>query len=159
MHALGGEMLSYGADVLRCHAQPRTAANRRGVIESGGNGDRHAAAGDAEVERLVETLAAMLGEQVGPGHTQVRRPVLHVGRHVRGTHQDHTQPRIARLEDELARGKRILGGREAGTCQQRQCLLEDASLGESERKRGGHGLQDTRSMRAPSAARRCSIRS
>ena len=84
MHSLRGEVLARGSDVLGRDPQPRSAAHRRLVIEAARHRDHHAAARDAEVERLVQALAAVLGVEVAPGHTEVGRAILHVGRHVGG---------------------------------------------------------------------------
>src|ERR1700694_722666 len=52
VHALGGEMLARGTDVLGRDSQARALLHRRRVIELLADRDDHAALRDAEVERL-----------------------------------------------------------------------------------------------------------
>src|SRR5262252_540369 len=60
VHALRREVLASGLHVLGRDAKPRTATHRAGVVESLGHGDNHPARRDAEVERLVEAVTAVL---------------------------------------------------------------------------------------------------
>src|SRR5260221_5676069 len=71
VHALGGEELARRADVLCGDSQARALLHRRRVVEPLGHRDYHAASRNAEVERLVKALAAVLGEEVAPGAAKV----------------------------------------------------------------------------------------
>ena len=75
-------------DVLGRDAEARAALHRAGVVEAAPRRDHHAAAADAEVERLVEALAAVLEQHVLAGDAEVGGAVLHVGRHVGRAHDD-----------------------------------------------------------------------
>ena len=74
------------------------------------HGNHHVALGDFQIQRLVETLAAMFDQHVLAGDAEVGAAVLHVGGHIGGTHNE--QPHIVTIgaDDELARRLRILGG-------------------------------------------------
>ncbi len=128
MHALRGEVLARGVDVFGRHAQARPLRDGALVVEAFAHRDHHAAAGDAEIHGLVETLAAMLDEDVAPGDAEVGAAVLHVSRSVRGAH--HDQPQIAAIRgyDELARGFGIRPRPDADAREQRCGLVEDPPL-------------------------------
>ena len=96
VHALVGEVLARDAGVLGGDADARALAHRGGVVEVERRGDAHPAARDAEVERLVQALAAVLEQHVVADHAEVGAAVLHVGRHVAGAHQHDAQRRAAR---------------------------------------------------------------
>src|SRR2546422_63406 len=64
VHALGCEVLARGLHVLGRHAQTCALAHRARIIEAFGDRDHHPARCDAEVERLVQPLAAVLEEHV-----------------------------------------------------------------------------------------------
>ena len=93
MDALGREVLTRDVDVLRRDPQARSLAHRAFVVEALPNRHRHAARGDAEVDRLVEALAAVLDQHVAPGHAEIRAAMLHVGRRVGRAHDDEPHPR------------------------------------------------------------------
>eukprot|EP01034_Spumella_vulgaris_P034042 gene34041-41981_t len=62
----------------------------------------------------------MLDQHVLAGHAEVRRAVLHIGRHVGGAHDQHAHIGVVGGQDQLARSFRILGDGDAGCFQQRQ---------------------------------------
>src|SRR5712672_2751133 len=64
VHALRREVLARGLHVLGRHTQTRALAHGERVVEAFGNRDHHAARCDAEVERLVQPLAAVLEQHV-----------------------------------------------------------------------------------------------
>src|SRR6267378_7708532 len=59
VHALRREVLARGLHVLGRHTQTRALANGERIVEAFGNRDHHAARCDAEVEGLVQPLAAV----------------------------------------------------------------------------------------------------
>ena len=83
----------------------------------------------------------MLVEHVLAGDAEVGGAVLHVGRRVGRAHEDQAHVGAARGDDELARGLRILGRRDARGVEQRQRFVEDPALGQRERD-AGHGARD-----------------
>ena len=58
--------------------------------------------GDAEVDRLVEALAAVLDQHVAAGDAEVGAAVLHVGGSVGSAHHDQAQVAPVGADDELA---------------------------------------------------------
>src|SRR5712671_4095154 len=64
VHALRCEVLARGLHILGRHTQTRALANGERIVEAFGNRDHHAARCDAEVERLVQPLAAVLEQHV-----------------------------------------------------------------------------------------------
>jgi hypothetical protein len=112
----------------------------RGVVEAVGHCHGHPAAGDLQVERLVEAGAAVLDQHVLAGDAEVGRAVLDVGRRIGGAHDDQAHIGAIGVEDEFARGFRIVGRHDACRRQQRQGFLEDAALGEGDGDAGHGGL-------------------
>src|SRR6266568_3699009 len=94
----------------------------------------------AKCSRAVVTylVATLLEQHVLTCHAQVGGAVLDVGRNVGRTHDDEAHFGAVAADDELARGLRVLGRRDACASQERQRLVEDAALGEGngERKHG-----------------------
>ena len=135
VHALGGEMLACDFHVLGRDAQTRALAHRVRVIETCRDRHRHPAARDIQIDRLIQTAAAVLEQHVLARHAEVRRAVFDVGRHVGGAHDDHAQVRIRGRQDQLARGFRIFGDFDAGCREQRQRLLEDTPFRQRQRQR------------------------
>src|SRR5450432_561524 len=88
MHALGREVLACGGDVFGRHAQSRAALDDSCIVESALGGDHQPAAADAQVDRLIQAVTAMLEENVLAGAAQIGGTMLHVRRHVRCTHDD-----------------------------------------------------------------------
>jgi len=74
VHALGGKVLARGTDVLGRQRAARALLHRAVVVEAFAHRDHHLAFRDAEVERLVKTLPAVLEQDVAPGHTEVAAP-------------------------------------------------------------------------------------
>ena len=75
-----------------------------------GLGDDHAAAADAEIERLVE-IAILLLEHVAARDAEVGGAVLDVRRHVGVAHDEHAQPVLRHGNDEAPPRARLLGRR------------------------------------------------
>jgi hypothetical protein len=74
-------------------------------------GDHHPALGNLQVERRVETFAAMLDQHILAGHAEVGGTVLHVGRDVGGADDDDAHVRLVGLAISL----RLASGSSAGT--------------------------------------------
>ena len=81
----------------------------------------------------------MLVEHVLARDAEVGGAVLHVGRHVGRAHDDEPHVGAVGGKDELARGLRILGGRDARGRKQRQRFVVDAALGEGDGNAGTAG--------------------
>ena len=128
MHALVGEVLARRADVLGRDTEPGAAPDRLLIIETDGHGHAHPAAGDIQIQRLVEAGAAMLQEHVATGNADIRCAMLDIGRRVRGAHDDDADIGPVGIDDQLARGLRMLERNDARRCQERQGFLEDAAL-------------------------------
>jgi hypothetical protein len=157
VHALGGEVLARDGHVLGGHAQPRAPAHRGGVVEPAPDRHAHPAAADAQIDRLIEALAAVLEQHVATGHAEVRRAVLDVGGHVGGPDDDQPQARIGGRQDQLAGVEHRGIDLDADRLQQRQRVVEDAPLGQRERDHASSTVR-TRSMLAPTAASLRSMR-
>src|SRR5882762_2349328 len=136
VHALGCEVLARGLHVLSRHAQTRALAHRARIIEALGNRDHHSARCDAEVERLVQSLAAVLEQHVLARDAELRRTVLDVSRNIGRTHDEQPQVAAARAQNEFARGVGIVERLDARSSKQRQRFIENPALGERE---GNHG--------------------
>ena len=102
MHALVGEVVARDARVLGRDADARALLRGGRVVEIERRGDAHPAARDAEVERPVQALAAVLEQGVEAGDAEVGAAVLHVGRNVAGAHEDDAQLRVDGREDQAA---------------------------------------------------------
>ena len=150
MHALGGEELARGLQVLGGDAQARALLHGARVVESLAHRDHHAAAGDAEVERLVQALPAMLGEHILAGDAEVGGAVCDVGRGVGSAHDDEIHVAARSGNDELAGALRVFPRNEADAREQRPRLLEDPSLGQRDAD-AGHEANEKRPRRAPPA--------
>src|SRR6267154_2759600 len=136
VHALRCEVLARGLHVLGRHAQTRALAHGERIIEAFGNRDHHAARCDAEVERLVQSLAAVLEQHVLARDAEFGRAVLDVGGNIRSAHDKQAQVAAARAQDELARGVGIVERPDGRRRKQRQCFVENPAFGERE---GDHG--------------------
>ena len=137
MHALVGEVLARDRGVLGRHAQPRALVHGVLVVEVVAHRDAHAALRDAQVQRLVQALAAVLDQHVAAGHAQVGAAVLDVGRHVGRAHEHHAHLGLVGREDQLAGAVRVFQHGDARGRQQRQGLFEDAALGKCQ---GDHAV-------------------
>ena len=91
-----------GHDAARLQVAPGDLGKLGGVAQvqvgrlvdravDAGSATDHAAAADAQIERLVE-VAVLLLEHVPPGDAEVGGAVLDVGRHVGVAHDEHAQP-------------------------------------------------------------------
>ena len=136
MHALRGEVLARRAHVLRRDANARAALHRARPVEAAARRDDHAAAADAEVERLVEAVAAVLEQHVLAGDAEVGGAVLHVGRHVGRAHDDERHAgALRRRGSACATCRGSSAGTMPGGGEQRQRLVEDAPLGQGDGQR------------------------
>jgi hypothetical protein len=134
--ALGGEVALGAFDVLGGDAQAPATPRHRRIGRRPGAGHHQPAAGDAQVERFVQPLAAMLQQHVLAGDAEVGGAVLHIGRHVAGADDDQLHARVVGVQDQLAAALGVVQRADAGGGQQRHGLLEDAPLGQ----RDGQGL-------------------
>ena len=132
MHALLGEVLARGLQILGRHAQARPLTHGVDVVELHRNGNHHRATCDLQVERLVYAFCTLFVQHVLAGHTQIGRAVAHIGRHVGSTHDDDGDVAAIGSDDELARGFRILERTNARSRQKRQGFGEDAALGQGD---------------------------
>src|SRR6266511_2264918 len=150
VHAFRRKMLARGAHVLGRHADARAALHVARPIEAPLGRDREAAARDLEIERLIETVAAVLEQHVLAGDAEIGGAVFDVRRHVRSADDDDRQVGPVRAEDQLTRGLRIVGRHDAHRREQRQRFVEDAPLGQGERQRG-HGANPGKTAILPDA--------
>src|SRR5712691_3132862 len=132
VHALGCEVLARGLHVLGRHAQTRALAHGARIIEAFGNRDHHSARCDAEVERLVQSLAAVLEQHVLARDAELRRAVLDVSRNIGRTHDEQPQVAAARAQNEFARGVGIVERLDPRSSKQRQRFIENPAFGERE---------------------------
>ncbi len=91
---------------------------------------------EIEVERRVDFRIIELHQHVVAGHADMRGAEGHEGRDIEIAHPDDVQSRHVGLETELA-GFRIVEGSldlDTGPVEQRDHLVEDAPLGQSEDK-------------------------
>jgi len=101
VHALGCEVLARGLHVLGGHTQTRALAHGERIVEAFGNRDHHAARCDAEVERLVQPLAAVLEQHVLARDAEFRGAVLDVSRNVGCAHDKQAQVAAVRAQMSL----------------------------------------------------------
>ena len=134
-------------------------------VEAAARRDDHPAAADAEVERLVEALAAVLEQHVLAGDAEVGRAVAARTSARRTARSDHERRRPAGSVPMIS--LRDVSGSSAGTMpaarEQRQRFVEDAPLrqrdGERDMRRSGRRTVDsTAAQQAPNRASR-SVRS
>src|SRR5712691_4034102 len=137
VHALGCEVFSRGLHVLGRHAQTRALAHGERIIEAFGNRDHHSARCDAEVERLVQPLAAVLEQHVLAGDAELRGAVLDVRRNVGCAHDEQAQVAAARAQDELTRVVGIVERSDARCGKQRKRFIENPAFGKREGDHGG----------------------
>ena len=103
MHAFRGEVLARRLHVLGRDADARAPLHGTAPVVIAPRGDHEPAAADAEIERLVKALAAVLEQDVLAGDAEVGGAVLDVGRHVGRAHDDERHVGPPRGEDQLAR--------------------------------------------------------
>ena len=83
----------------------------------------------------------MLDQDVAPGHAKVGTAVLHIGRHIAGTHQHDAHVGLVGGQDQLAGGFGVFEHLDAGGLQQRQGFFKDTAFGEGQGDGGtGHGV-------------------
>jgi hypothetical protein len=136
VHAFRGEMLARGLHVLCRDLQARPLPHRLAVVVAFFHRDHHAAPRDPEIDRLIQTVAAVLIQHVLAGDPEVGRAVLHVRRHVGCAHDDHAHVAAVRREDELARSLGVFARRDPGGREQRHRLVENAAFGQRDRDHG-----------------------
>src|SRR5216684_8935286 len=132
VHALRCEVFARSLHVLGRYAQTRALAHGERIVEAFGDRDHHAARRDAEVEGLVQPLAAVLEQHVLPRDPEFGGPVLDVGGNVRSAHDKQAQVAAARAQDELARGVGIVERPDPRSSKQRQCFVENPAFRERE---------------------------
>ena len=123
-----------GFDVFRDHTQTRALLDRCVIIEAILHRDRHAAFGNLQVNRAVQAFHAGFEQDVFARHAEIRRAVAHVGRHIRGAYDEHTQLRIVGRDDEFAAGFGGLQHFNARRAQHRHGFLENTSFGQRKRE-------------------------
>ena len=138
VHRLRREMLARDAHVFGRDTDPRATLHHRRPVVTAPRRDDEAAAADAEIEGLVEAVAAVLEQHVLAGDAHVRRAVLHVGRNVGRAEHDERYLRAIRPEDQFSRRRRIFIRDQARDSKKRQRLVENATLGQGDGQRG-HG--------------------
>ena len=134
VNALAGEVAAGGVDVLGGHPQALAGHRCPGVVEALARGHGQPAAGNAQVHRLEDALAAVLQHHVTPGDAQIGRAMLHVGGHVAGPHNQQAQARIVSGQDELAAVHRRRIQANAALRQQSGRVFQDPSLGQGQRQ-------------------------
>ncbi len=82
MHALGGKVLAGSLQVFAGYPQSSALAHGQRVVETVRHGDHHPALGDLQVERLVQTLDALLVQSILAGDPQISRTIANVGRNI-----------------------------------------------------------------------------
>ena len=126
VHAFRREMLARSLQVLGGDAQPRARAYRMLVGKSLAHGNHQPAARDFQVERLVQSAAAVLGQQIPARDAEVGGSVLHISRHIGRAHDDEPHSGARRCDDQLARRLRVFRRDDARCFEQRQSFIEDA---------------------------------
>ena len=108
--------------------QPRTALNGGDIVKTFTHRDHHVAFADVEIQRLVEAAPGMLQQYIFARDTQICGPILHIGGHIGGSY-DH-QPYVGTVggDNELSRFLRVVQRHDACCGQQRQRIVEDATL-------------------------------
>ena len=102
VHAFGGEEVAGNRHVLGGHAQTRPLLDGSGVVKALRHGHAHAATRDLQIQRLVQTCAAVLDERVQTGHAHVGAAVFHIRGHIRGAHQNNPQAVLVGRQNQLA---------------------------------------------------------
>ena len=102
VHTLAGKKLARNGRIFGGHGDAPARAGGAGVVKARRHGHGHVAAGDAQVQRLVQARRALLGQHIQPGHAQVGAAVGHVSGHVAGAHEDDAHVITAGWQDELA---------------------------------------------------------
>jgi hypothetical protein len=126
---LVGEKVAGDADVLGGDLQARALLDGAGVIEIRAHRDADAALRNVEVQRLVQACASVFDQRVLARDANVGATVLNVSGNVSGAHNHHAQVRLVGGQDQLARGFRVFEHLDTCRLEQRQGLVEDASLG------------------------------
>ena len=117
------------------HAQAALGLRRTDLA-----GGHQLAVGDAQIEWLVQPLAAVLHQHILAGDAEIGRTMLDVGGHVGSADDQQTHIILSGRDDQLAALVRVLGGHDAGCGEQRQGIVEDAAFGQGDGKHGAHFL-------------------
>ena len=123
-----------GFDVFGDHAQTRSLLDRRVIIKAILHRDRHAAFGNLQVNRAVQTFHAGFEQDVFARHAEICRAVAHVGWHIRGAYDEHPQLRVIGRDDKFSAGFGSLQHFNARRAQHRHGFLENTSFGQRERE-------------------------
>ena len=154
MHPTRLKKLAGGLKVFGGHAHTRATAKLVGHIHAHGRSKAHAAAANAQIDRLIQAIATVLHQDIRAGNAQVGRAKLHIGGHVTGTHDEQAQIGAIGLQDEPSGRVRIFSRPNAHALEHGKGLLEEAALGQGQRDHA-----DTLVTRAPRPTSFCSIRS
>ena len=130
--------------MVAIRSRPRAGGgHQRGV---GPAGDHQPTAGDPQVERLVESFAAVLKQHILAGDAEIGGAVLHIGWYVAGADDDQLYAQVVGIQDQLAAGLGVFCCLKTGGLEQWQGLFEDASLGERDGEPlvVGHGFGHSR---------------
>ena len=138
MNALGGKEVARNRNILGGHAQACALAHRKGVVKIRSHRHADAAARDAQIQRLVEACCAntaaplgqVLNQGVAAGDAQISPTLLHIGGHIGGAYHQHPNTGLAGVENQLARGVRVVQHLDASGAQQRQSFLKNTALGQ-----------------------------
>src|SRR6188768_192031 len=102
MHAFGGKVLARGRDVLGRDANACPALDRCAPVVAPARRDDEPATADSQVDRLIESVEAVLEQYVASRHAQVGGTILHVSRHVGGAYDDDRSAGTLGRNDQLA---------------------------------------------------------
>ena len=86
VHTLGGKMFARRRDIFAGNANARPLAHRLCIIEVFACRYTHAAAGNTQVNRLIQAVAAVFQQDILTGNAQIGTAILHISRYIRGTH-------------------------------------------------------------------------
>src|SRR5690606_3666244 len=133
--ALARKVLTSCTHILGGDAKAGALRHGSLVVEAFAYGDAHAATRNIEIDGLVKPTAVtggVLEEYVFACNTEVGGAILHISGHIRRTHDDQLQPRVAGGKNEFARGFGIFADLYAGSRQQGQGFVKNAPLGEGQ---------------------------
>ena len=88
MDAFLGKMFACRLDLFAGYSQACALTDRFFVIEAFANGNRQTASRDLQIDRLVQTGAAVFLKDILSGDTEIGSAILDVCRHVGGTDDD-----------------------------------------------------------------------
>mgnify|MGYP001583175517 CR=1 FL=1 len=106
------------------------------VIEAFAHRDHQPAARDLEVERLIQSVAAVLGQHVAARNAKVRRAVLNIGRHIGRAQDDEPHTGARSRDDQFARSIGVFGRDDARRPEQRQGFVKEAPFRQGDADHG-----------------------